>query len=76
MHMFSDYRMVNRGMLFLGLFWLALIAGIVFRIKSLTDKAANSSHPESAEEIMKKCRSRVANNSTKDSLPLTGFTWN
>ena len=54
MHIFSDYGMGVGGMLFMGLFWIAIIAGIFFLIKSLTDKAGNSAHPESAEEILEK----------------------
>ncbi|MCK4837840.1 MAG: SHOCT domain-containing protein [Desulfobulbaceae bacterium] len=46
--------MGSGSMLVMGLFWIAIIVGIVFLLKSLTDKAANSAHPESAVEILKK----------------------
>ncbi len=54
MPLFSDWGMEVGGMLYTGLFRIAIFTGIIFLIKSLTDKAGNCAHPGSAEEILKK----------------------
>ena len=56
MHMFGDYGagMGGFGMIFMALFWVVIIVGIVYLIKSLTDKGSSGVKTESAEEILKK----------------------
>jgi putative membrane protein len=54
MHMFGDYGMGGGGVIFMVLFWVVIIAGGLYLIKSLTEKGSNSAQAESAEEILKK----------------------
>ena len=56
MHMFGDYGMGmgGGGMIFMGLFWIVIIVGVIYLIKSLTDKRSSGATSESPEEILKK----------------------
>ncbi|MEN8142628.1 MAG: SHOCT domain-containing protein [Thermodesulfobacteriota bacterium] len=56
MHMFGDYGMGmgGGGMIFMALFWVVIIVGIIYLIKLLTDKGRSSAQMETAEEILKK----------------------
>ncbi len=56
MHMFGDYGMGmgGGGMIFMALFWVVIIVGVIYLIKLLTDKGKGGAQMESAEEILKK----------------------
>ena len=53
MHMFGEYGM-GGGMIFMALFWVVIIVGVIYLIKLLADKSRNGTQTESAEEILKK----------------------
>ena len=55
MHMFGDYGMgMGGGMIFMVLFWILIVGGLIYFIKLLTDKGKGGTQTESAEEILKK----------------------
>lgn len=54
MHMFGDYGMGSGGMIFMVLFWIVIIVGVLYLIKLMTDKDGSNVQAESAEEILKK----------------------
>ena len=53
MHMFGEYGM-GGGMIFMALFWVVIIVGVIYLIKLLADKSRNGTQTESAEEILEK----------------------
>ncbi|MEN8135474.1 MAG: hypothetical protein ABFS18_08065 [Thermodesulfobacteriota bacterium] len=56
MHMFGEYGagMGGLGMIFMALFWVLIIVGVIYLIKLLADKGRSGAQTESAEEILKK----------------------
>ncbi len=56
MHMFGEYGAGMEGfsMIFMALFWVLVIVGVIYLIKLLADKGGSGAQTESAEDILKK----------------------